>query len=41
MAFSSVDLPAPLLPMRPMTSPGMARNATEFTAVRPPNWTVN
>ena len=26
--------------MRPITSPGMARNSTPSTAVRPPNWTV-
>ena len=41
MALSSVDFPAPLLPMRPITSPGMAVKSTPSTATRPPNCTVS
>ena len=39
MAFMSVDLPAPLVPMRPTTSPGWATMEASLTARRPPKVT--
>src|SRR3954466_8176891 len=36
MHLMSVDLPAPLSPTRPTTSPGMISRLTSLTAVRPP-----
>ena len=41
IALSSVDLPAPFVPMRPITSPGQrAEVDTSSTATMPPNSTV-
>ena len=33
----SVDLPAPLSPINPTTSPSLTSSETEFNAVIPPN----
>src|SRR5437764_1367388 len=40
MAFNSVDLPAPFVPMSPMTSPASAWKSTVSTATIPPKRTV-
>src|SRR4051812_27693908 len=37
MTLTSVDLPAPLSPTRPTTSPGMTRKSTPFSARTAPN----
>ena len=39
IAFMSVDLPAPFVPIRPTTSPGWATIDTRSTARRPPKVT--
>ena len=41
IAFNKVDLPAPFVPMRPMTSPGSAWKSTLSTAMMPPKRTDN
>ena len=38
--FIKVDLPAPLSPINPTTSPSFTLSETEFKAVTPPNFFV-
>ena len=40
MAFMSVDLPAPFVPMRPTISASLTSTVASSTAAMPPKWTT-